>query len=298
MTLYSRFSRLGFLRSVGKINRNVDRHFFDVLDTPEKAYVVGLFLADGCFNGTRIVIKLQRQDAELLREIKRIIGKPIPPVKVTGNVAVASFGSKALVAGLKTHVGEKKTERLRAVKLDPTLFGPFLRGFFDGDGSVSKRAARKNQIRVEICSISRQFLCWLQAEVMKRGIRTSLIVERRKGKRMQIPGGRTTICQHDMFRLHFGTHQSRVSLFRLLYPDASVLKLDRKYKQVSRYYANAVQILAAKKPKPPDGVIEQLFARYAAGESMRALARELGRCNTLLRHWFISLGHSTDLRNA
>jgi hypothetical protein len=51
--------------------------FFDTIDSAEKAYVLGLFYADGNnFAGTRyrVSITLKKDDSYLLEEVNRLLG--------------------------------------------------------------------------------------------------------------------------------------------------------------------------------------------------------------------------------
>ena len=51
-----------------------DEHYMDKIDTPEKAYILGLLYADGCNDKkyNRITLALQMEDTYLLEEIRKL----------------------------------------------------------------------------------------------------------------------------------------------------------------------------------------------------------------------------------
>jgi hypothetical protein len=47
---------------------------------------------------------------------------------------------------------EKKTQKIRLPNIPTKFMGSFIRGYFDGDGSISKNKKRPNSFTVSICS--------------------------------------------------------------------------------------------------------------------------------------------------
>lgn len=299
LTFYLRFRKLGLKLCRKRQNRFVDHSWFDAIDTPAKAYFVGLFMADGYYNHqSRLIIKLARSDAQDLKRLSDAIHSDKRAIRFSGNTAILAVGSQQLVAALQKLIGHKKADRLVVPALPKQLMRHFIRGFFDGDGSVSVRKARPHQLRVGLCSIDKSFLLQLNVLLLNEGITARLYKENRAGKSIRVPGGKFAKCCFDMYTLQINTHEDRIKFFEYLYSPFHTLCLRRKYNKYRQYYVNAVQRLAVKKPRIPEEDIAPLYRRYSSGESMRALARELGVCNTTLRHRFIRAGFNTELRNA
>jgi hypothetical protein len=146
------------LRELGVITRamaiyTVNHSFFDIINTPAKAYALGLFYTDGNNRGRRIIWNLQSSDAHILGKLKR-------ELEYTGPLLIRfpkvnkdkKFGkskqqtsleitSKQLGTALtKLGAPPRKTFKVRFPTADIVpvhLMSHFLRGVLDGDGSVS-----------------------------------------------------------------------------------------------------------------------------------------------------------------
>ena len=117
--------------------------YFKVIDTPMKAYLLGLYTADGCVskNG-QVILALAEKDRALVEAVRdelapasRISGYTTPTT-VMVRFAVSSPG---LVADLADHgVVNNKTLITRWPDGVPEhLEGSYVCGYFDGDGSLS-----------------------------------------------------------------------------------------------------------------------------------------------------------------
>ena len=130
-----------------------DVHYFDEINTPNKAYILGLLYADGCNNVKNYTIQLwlQEQDKSLLEVIKdelkyegplryKIYDSPNCKNQFGLNIA-----NKYLSISLeKLGMVQNKSNILTFPKfLQPDLVPHFIRGIFDGDGCMSWNINRK-----------------------------------------------------------------------------------------------------------------------------------------------------------
>ncbi len=128
---------------------SVKEDFFkEGINTSEQAYLLGLLYADGSVNsGGTMKISLQDRDEHILQEIKTLLGYtgPLYTVKKQGN----RYQQKCLCISRKTLVDDiirlgcipNKTFKLVFPTNDivpNNLIWHFIRGVFDGDGSVTK----------------------------------------------------------------------------------------------------------------------------------------------------------------
>jgi hypothetical protein len=142
---------LGHLREEtcsGRKNPNckyttLDDNFFSAIDTEEKAYILGWIASDGAVGKTFISIEINKRDIDVLEKIKDVICKelPIVPHKNTDLVGLRICSKQIVkdVCNLLQIPPGKKAAIVSMPDLQPPLTNHFLRGLFDGDGSVSFR---------------------------------------------------------------------------------------------------------------------------------------------------------------
>ena len=128
---------------------NIDETFFDVIDTEEKAYFLGFLYADGYNNTDRnsVNLSLKEDDKEILEILNNLLqpNKPLQYVEIKDTnssnqyrlvIANKHISQKLVELGCvkaKTHTLTFPTEE----QVPSCLIRHFVRGYFDGDGSVS-----------------------------------------------------------------------------------------------------------------------------------------------------------------
>ena len=135
---------------------NLNENFFENINSEEKAYFLGLLMADGCIYKYNVRLFLQEKDSELLilflkhleseHHLYNIINNP-----KHSNQKGISISSKKLSSDLKK-LGciEKKSLVLSFPNIEENLINHFIRGYFDGDGSVfSYKRLINNKIYTE-----------------------------------------------------------------------------------------------------------------------------------------------------
>lgn len=126
-------------------------NYFDEIDTPNKAYILGLLYADGCnvMNDTKCVYRwilyLQERDSHILEDIKSEIEytgsvKKLSRVKngVKRNYALLWVCNHHMCSALAEHgVTPQKTRNIVFPSwLKRPLIRHFVRGLLDGDGCI------------------------------------------------------------------------------------------------------------------------------------------------------------------
>lgn len=126
---------------------NCNENCFAEIDTPEKAYWLGLLAADGWIvtcrgEVTGVALALHSRDMELLNGYARFIGFKHEPKRTRPGVDLHQIkvASKTMALDLVKHgIVPRKSKVLELPELPEQLQGHFLRGLFDGDGSVTVR---------------------------------------------------------------------------------------------------------------------------------------------------------------
>jgi hypothetical protein len=135
VTVYRAMDRQGIEVDGHHLGRRVlPLHPFFLDDTPEKHYVLGFLFADGNVSDTWAVTIAQKQ-REVLDKIGLLIDREVSPTKKT-NVLV--LGGKRLALYLKETCGmaPRKSKTMLWPDMPKSYLPDFIRGFFDGDGSV------------------------------------------------------------------------------------------------------------------------------------------------------------------
>lgn len=141
--------------------------------TPELAYVVGLIVSDGNLSTDRRHLEFNSKDLQLVELFKNCLSlKNKIGTKTNGytNNFHIQFGSIQfynwlLSIGLKPN----KSKTLGSVIIPDIYFFDFLRGYFDGDGSIysywSSQWSNSYVIYLAFISASPNFLKWLQIRI-------------------------------------------------------------------------------------------------------------------------------------
>jgi hypothetical protein len=128
------------------IRKKINEHFFDKWNS-EMSYILGYIVADGCICEDKkrkknpFSFNITSADREHLYKIKEALGSEYKigdKLSSNGNIiAQMQFRNKIIVSDLmKLGITFRKTYSLGLVKVQEEYFADFVRGFFDGDGSV------------------------------------------------------------------------------------------------------------------------------------------------------------------
>lgn len=225
-------------------NRRIRHDFFKNIRTEIQAYLLGFYAADGSINEKRKTfrIQLQLQDKELVYLYKDFISPDarlftIEPKEEKGrNNSIinghGSFGvdivSTILVNDLVSlGIGYNKTySELHIPDIPKDLIKHFIRGYFDGDGSISgyipneKNKNSRVRCAFSICGKTKSLLDEIVAFFLENNIKINTYYLKRD----------------NMYRIETGSKKEISKIFKLLYTDSNFY-LTRKFKKFD-YYVN------------------------------------------------------------
>lgn len=236
---------------------SLNEKWLDEIDNEFKAYFLGLMMSDGYIStGNRIGLKLKKEDDNLVKEIFS---------KFSNNYGVNSRGiiitSRILYSKLKEYgIIENKTKfDLKIPDIGVDLLRHFVRGYFDGDGSISMVKSKK-YCQVYICSVSKNILEEFKKLLNENKIQAKIYVENRKGKPYKIINKVFNNCK-DMYTLRVEKHENLLKFYEFLYTDSNI-KLERKYKIYKEYYANTVLTLDNKGSKAVQRIGDETYIDF------------------------------------
>lgn len=237
--------------------RAIAHDFFKSITTEIQAYMLGLIASDGCVRTMNYILchktsdvdaneiiamyKIISPDARVDKIDGQISSKPVRGRYITNNShSRIVIQSKEIVKSLnKLGLSDRKTyKNLHLPQIDTNLLKHFIRGYFDGDGSISyhvsppnKKNREKNprvRCNMSICSKTKTLL---------EEIRNFL----------QINDIKASICKasrDDMYILSVSAKKDLHKVYNLLYNNAGIY-LSRKFDKFNHYVNTEVTQLIA-----------------------------------------------------
>lgn len=188
----------------------LNSNFFDKW-SPEAAYVFGLFCSDGNVSkdGTNCSFHIHKKDIKILKLIKKVM-KSNQSIDIRGNYAQLRFYNKKITQRLiELGCVPRKSLTLRFPKISDKYLIHFVRGYFDGDGSIHFN--KPNIIKIKFIG-TKEFLESLQDKLFLK-----LKLQKHKIKEYR-----------NIFFLHYYGNDAR-KFCHWMYKENKGLFLKRKY---------------------------------------------------------------------
>lgn len=164
-----------------------DKDFFNKINTQEKAYWLGFITADGWVsygknNSGELGIELAIKDIEHLKKFNKSINGNYN-INVQDNLCVLNnkvnksctlriYSIQLVKDLLQYDITSNKTKNIKFVKLDENLMSHFIRGYFDGDGSIYVSHNKNRYIGMKFTSGCINFIEELRAYLLNQGIKS------------------------------------------------------------------------------------------------------------------------------
>lgn len=240
----------------------LDETTFDIIDSEIKAYCLGFLYADGSvghYGGDySIRIHLHRDDSEVLDLFRQCVQTTKPWYIDKRDRAILALSNKRLYESLiNLGVVQAKTFKITFPTLDQVpahLIHHFIRGYFDGDGSIS---GRDHQIRVMAVSLisNMAFAIGLQDILVPLGFSRTKIhpipSKVQKGKTVGV--------------LHYGGGRNVQRFYDYIYRDATVY-LKRKHSRMRRL----LDLRAENNARPRHNKRSRIYLRSPTGAVVEA----------------------------
>jgi intein-encoded DNA endonuclease-like protein len=207
--------------------RKFNDHFFDEINSEEKAYWLGFLYADGCIQNRQTGQKL----VSLAVKDKEVIDKFIQSIegdfetKTYTDVHVVHLTSSIMFDALVKHgCIPRKSLVLKFPELNQSLIHHFIRGYFDGDGTVficnpknyNRTSTIYRSIGVGICGTQ---------EFLEGVSRLASVNQPKKDKRKE----------KNIWYLSFSGSKKVAHFYDYIYKDAT-LYLTRKKEKFEQYF--------------------------------------------------------------
>lgn len=202
----------------------INNHFFDINNqSSNSAYILGLLASDGWVSKTDncVCIELQQSDKQILIDVNKVLQNERPIKDYTRANGFKNsklyFFSKQIKEDLSLYdiVPTKTYCDTNFLKnINYQFYPDFLRGFFDGDGCITKA---NGGIRWQLDGTSIDTFMSIY-DYLKINHITSIIEETTDNS-----------CTIPRYRLYTYSQDKVKKIFNLLYYTSDILKLNRKY---------------------------------------------------------------------
>lgn len=220
MVIYNFLKENNLINSGAKHRKyNFTQNYFEVINTEDKAYWLGFLYADGNVHRNTISIRLAIKDIEHVKKFKNTLCVEYDIECGVQN----SFGTMVEYCRISVHSKKMKTDLIALgcfIKKSKILKYPteeqvpkyliyhFIRGYFDGDGSIIVPTGKFAQVSLSFVG-TYDMLLGIKKQLE---VNTSIKIDKRV----------------DIYTLLFGGNLNSLEKLELLYKDASVY-LERKY---------------------------------------------------------------------
>ena len=192
--------------------------YFDKIDTPEKAYLLGFLFSDGYIAktayGVAIGLALQLHDKYILEYIKQAWGvdNKISEYKNSAKIQVTDshMYNRLVELGIQE---DKSHQDYILPNIDENLLNSFVLGYFDGDGCITIKSTGYSV--TSICCNSKIFLESVKQFLNKNGIETRDVTIEKRPK-------------NNIYVLYISKRAEQIKFMDFIYKDNSIF-LKRKH---------------------------------------------------------------------
>ena len=228
------------LSNMSKTKRkyNLNENFFESIETEEQSYWLGFIYADGyVYNSIKptsgkrdrhLKISLNKQDYDHLEKFK-ISLKSDSPIKMEKRLidnypTVKIFNKKIVNDLIKLGCVQGKTHKLTFPNfLKKELIKHFIRGYFDGDGCITKSNKEKNNKANINITGTKEFLIEIQKNFNEDiGLNFTKMSKRHKDR------------DDDIFTIHYGGNNVMKKIKNYFYNESTYF-LERKYEKFNNW---------------------------------------------------------------
>lgn len=222
-----------------------DFDYFENINSSNKAYLLGLIASDGNLykrsekHQGQIQFCLNEQDVDILHKIKQELKSNKPLMKRTnskGTYYTLTFVSEKMFndlinIGLTTN--KTKTLNVKHLKIPKCYERDFIRGYFDGDGSIVFNSTKSKNIRPCCYSISIagyvENLLSIQNILSKYNVDLKITKDKRKNKY-------TEDNIYQFASLRSVSNINTYNFLKTIYYNENIIKFDRKYERAKQFF--------------------------------------------------------------
>lgn len=203
----------------------LDEDYFETIDTKDKAYILGIIASDGCIYKRdkhigMLSFQFHIQELDIINVIKKYM-KLEYKERITENRVALQINSDKIVLDLsKYNIIPRKTWSYKPYDLqDDILMWHFIRGYFDGDGSICFSGNKQipSNYYISFCG-NKETMIFINNFLQKHEIKSKIYQDKRLDK-----------YEDDFYYIKIFENKSKEIFINHLYNDCDDIKLNRKY---------------------------------------------------------------------
>lgn len=221
-----------------RIYKLKNQDYFAIIDSPAKAYFLGLIASDGCVHTKKsntnqdiLLISLKSYDKYILNVLKNELGldKPIRHNQSNDTVTIEVVSDKICSDLKKYNITPNKTWTFKPNNISDKYMSHFIRGYFDGDGCITTT----NKLRPSDYSISivgnKECMQYISNYLKKININNRILQDKRKEK-----------YANEFYTITLVNSIEKYSFLKYIYNDAGDFCLSRK-KEKALYFIQLIE---------------------------------------------------------
>lgn len=217
-----------YMEEINEYYNNIRYNYFEIIDSKDKAYYLGLIASDGCIykrdSGQKLLnIMLHKDDYYILDNFYNLLNIK-RKTTISNNYSQLQIASENLFDDLgKYGIIPRKTWKLNLKNIPYEFISSFLLGYFDGDGSITKFNGYISSVYITYCGTKSSMLC-LSSFLNKIGLNHSLI----KDKRDKYNG--------EFYTITFKNTTEKYCFLKFIYDNnKEIMKLTRKEQRAMNF---------------------------------------------------------------
>jgi hypothetical protein len=200
---------------------SINDNYFNIIDSEDKAYFLGLMFADGYNNENKgeAAITLQSGDTEILNVFREKLMSN-KPLRIDRKYYKLAIENNQISMDLAKHgCVQAKTFKLKFPKLRNDLIRHFIRGYFDGDGSITHSYSNNKIVPMFFIISTKEFLDEVQKILMNNLKLSKTKFVTRHPER-----------NHNIRTLIYGSYGNCLPIYKFLYENATIFLKRKKNK--------------------------------------------------------------------
>lgn len=219
---------------IGKESRMyyLNEDYFSEINRSDKAYILGVIASDGCVYKRddkcigSLSFQFHIQEKEIIDIILKFMEAEYSPSIRENRISLQINSDKIFYDLNKYNIVPNKTWIYEPCILEDNLMWHFLRGFFDGDGSIYHLKNCENTLskwEISICG-NKNTINIINNFLTKHNIKSNVYQDKRNEK-----------YSHEFYYLKIKANKEKYKFIDALYKDSEEIRLSRKYLKCMKY---------------------------------------------------------------